>query len=567
MVEGSTVCPDCRRSGLERTPLSTHYLRCIYCDELKALERIEAFARWMRLSRAAQVEVALSSDREAAKREFCVSDEALAELLKEGAELEALTVIGTVNATPDKAVFDRQGSAISFSDALSELVDNSIDAGDRNGIKRVIVRLMVQDGERRVIYNDNAGGMEFGDVQKLLTFASHSERVDSIGHYGVGGKAAIGHFSKNFAVETRHIRASSGYAVHLDAEWFDSKNTDWRFDVRAFGGLKAGETRLIFRDCKDAYESKLPEATSELSRKYGRYLGSNRLEIWLNGKSVPGALQIQFVNGNGAQYALTFPVEIEKTRVAVHLSFWIMKERSSDNSGVFFYLRDRFICRESWDYFDLRVPGRSGTRHEVRSYFRCEIAFDGPVWLLPINAYKNGIGGRLDALQAVSDLWPSVIRPYFSRLVTLWSKGGEIADEMRAKAIGESLAVVLTNDYRSGETEIAAASRPKPPPAFPAQPKTQRETKSLDYDKASTGIATSSRAREEFSAGGAESRGDSGPIVSNGRGSATAAQVSVITLSVASGLRGGEGAIEPLIRLIRSAVTAQGYKILAIEHR
>src|ERR1700691_3549473 len=92
-----------------------------------------------------------------------------------------------IDITPDKSIYHKIGEAnYSISDALAELVDNSIDAANEDGVEIFII-LDKKDG--KIIIEDNGQGMSKEIASKSLVLA-YSKKHDALGEFGLGLKSA-----------------------------------------------------------------------------------------------------------------------------------------------------------------------------------------------------------------------------------------------------------------------------------------------------------------------------------------------------------------------------------------
>lgn len=88
--------------------------------------------------------------------------------------------------------------------ALSELVDNSIDA-EADIINIVIPsKEELKSGKKAIIIQDDGFGMSLYELKKSFSFGSDRDySIDDIGNYGIGMKAAMAYLSQYVTVETK----------------------------------------------------------------------------------------------------------------------------------------------------------------------------------------------------------------------------------------------------------------------------------------------------------------------------------------------------------------------------
>jgi hypothetical protein len=165
-------------------------------------------------------------------------------------------------APPNKEVVLGAWRDLDRSEALLELIDNSIDAWNRRrkqypdkSAPELNVYIDIDSDTGQLTYEDNAGGVP---VEKLvnLVVPGHSDTdalASSIGSYKTGGKKAIFRLATAVNVTTRFWNpAETGdgaVAVHLDEHWLTDVD-EYQFpyfDLKDFGGLQRGQTKYLMQ--------------------------------------------------------------------------------------------------------------------------------------------------------------------------------------------------------------------------------------------------------------------------------------------------------------------------------
>jgi len=163
---------------------------------------------------------------------------------------------------PNKEVVLGAWRDLDRSEALLELIDNSIDAWNRRRAEypeksapELNIYIDVDSDTGQLTYEDNAGGVP---VEKLvnLVVPGHSDTdafAHSIGSYKTGGKKAIFRLAEAVNIATRFWNPAetgdSAVAVHLDERWLTDVNeyTFPYFDLKEYGGLQRGQTRYLMQ--------------------------------------------------------------------------------------------------------------------------------------------------------------------------------------------------------------------------------------------------------------------------------------------------------------------------------
>lgn len=173
----------------------------------------------------------------------------------EGAEKQA-------GAPPNKEVVLGAWRDLDRSEALLELIDNSIDAWKRRrkdypdkSAPELNIYIDIDSDTGQLAYEDNAGGVP---VEKLvnLVVPGHSDTealASSIGSYKTGGKKAIFRLATAVNITTRFWNpAETGdgaVAVHLDEHWLSDVD-EYQFPyfgLKDYGGLQRGQTKYLMQ--------------------------------------------------------------------------------------------------------------------------------------------------------------------------------------------------------------------------------------------------------------------------------------------------------------------------------
>src|ERR1700735_38311 len=192
---------------------------------------------------------------------------------------------------PNKEVVLGAWRDLDRSEALLELIDNSIDAWNRRRAEypaksapELDIYIDVDSDTGQVTYEDNAGGVP---VEKLvnLVVPGHSETdafAHSIGSYKTGGKKAIFRLAAAVNISTRFWNPAetgdSAVSVHLDERWLTDVDeyTFPYFDLKNDGGLQRGQTRYLMQLRPEPIgahwyknPSELEKISSEIKNTYG----------------------------------------------------------------------------------------------------------------------------------------------------------------------------------------------------------------------------------------------------------------------------------------------------------
>src|SRR5437016_275792 len=122
----------------------------------------------------------------------------------------------------------------SVSQAISELVDNSIDARTEGELLTVEIVLVPEKGMIEV--TDDGTGMDEQTAANSIRLA-HSSKVGKLGEFGLGLKTAATSLGKNFQIATTQEGVSEEYILEYDEDrWL--KSGDWtKHDMQIKSGI------------------------------------------------------------------------------------------------------------------------------------------------------------------------------------------------------------------------------------------------------------------------------------------------------------------------------------------
>ena len=181
-------------------------------------------------------------------------------------------------------------------DGIDEMIDNALDATDKNGVIHVVVDK--KGNEVQVL--DNGCGMGYlllKDVMQNATF--HKADGKSIGINGIGLKkfaAIVGNLhgcrlhvltsegDKYVSSATLHISPNDEEIIHPTIEWFENGNlTDNGINI-INGTLKGTIATLTYTEEVDFTD----DVIEQYSIKYAEQIILNKKHIFINGKKLVG---------------------------------------------------------------------------------------------------------------------------------------------------------------------------------------------------------------------------------------------------------------------------------------
>ncbi|MBU1046876.1 ATP-binding protein [Patescibacteria group bacterium] len=187
-------------------------------------------------------------------------------------------IIETIDITPDKSIYHKIGEAnYSISDAIAELVDNSIDASNTEGVE---VFIILDKKNNKIIVEDNGKGMDKKIASKSLVLA-HSNKHDSLGEFGLGLKSACTSLGTHFTLTTTSKNSEEKYYLEYDRDLFLSSN-EWNKYPLLIDKTSKEEhgTKIEISSLKiKLYDALITRLKNDLSKRYGPYIEHNNVVI------------------------------------------------------------------------------------------------------------------------------------------------------------------------------------------------------------------------------------------------------------------------------------------------
>lgn len=186
--------------------------------------------------------------------------------------------IETIDITPDKSIYHKIGEAnYSISDALAELVDNSIDAANDDGVEIYIV---LDKKAEKIVIEDNGKGMDKEKASKSLVLA-HSKKEDALGEFGLGLKSACTSLGKVFSIVSTPSESEERYTLGYDRDKFLISN-DWSHYPITISKAPKNEhgTKIEISNLKiKLYDALITRLKDDLAKRYGPYIEHNNVVI------------------------------------------------------------------------------------------------------------------------------------------------------------------------------------------------------------------------------------------------------------------------------------------------
>jgi len=192
-----------------------------------------------------------------------------------------------INITPDKSIFPKIGqTGYTVAQALSELIDNSIDARD----KSVEVNIKIDKKQGSIIVEDNGLGMNKDIAINSIKLGSSQKKEGELGQFGIGLKAACMSLGKKFTLETSTKGIDEEYIIVFDEDDF-LKNGNWSdFEIKIKSGADKNSafTRIKIEKLKIKFFGTFFDFLKKhLSERFTPFIRNDEVKIKVNGEVIP----------------------------------------------------------------------------------------------------------------------------------------------------------------------------------------------------------------------------------------------------------------------------------------
>lgn len=192
-----------------------------------------------------------------------------------------------IDITPHKSIMCKiSQTGYSIQEAISELIDNSIDARLEN--EKIVINLEIDD--KHILISDTGKGMN-KNVAKDSIRLGYSSKKEKLGEFGLGLKTATSFLGEEFVLKTKQKDSNEEYIIKYNEEewlksgdWFkfpfmiEEKNNDLHGTIVEVSKLKVDITNELLEKIKE-----------ELGRRFAPFILNNEIHLYFNGEecSVP----------------------------------------------------------------------------------------------------------------------------------------------------------------------------------------------------------------------------------------------------------------------------------------
>ena len=200
-----------------------------------------------------------------------------------------------INILPDRSLMPKIGqTGYSVSQAISELVDNSIDARE-DGIA-LTVEIYLDDKKNTIEVSDNGFGMNEQTAANSIKLA-HSGKQNKLGEFGLGLKTAATSLGKKFEIFTTQKNSDEEYILEYDEDkWL--KSGDWtKHEMKIKSGVKKDKSGTTIRisNLRFSIYPNLPgNIKKDLATRFAPFIENGEVEIKVNTKwCIPESVELK----------------------------------------------------------------------------------------------------------------------------------------------------------------------------------------------------------------------------------------------------------------------------------
>src|SRR3989338_371823 len=188
-----------------------------------------------------------------------------------------------VDITPHRSIMLKLGqSGYSISEAIAELIDNSIDASLPD--EKLNINITIDSKE--ITISDNGTGMPKEIASKVLKLGfSTKEKEIKLGKFGLGLKTSCLSLGKTFEIKTSPLKSDEEYIMEFDEdEWM--KSGDWTkhpLKIQKGIGKNKSYTKILIKNIIVKVDKKeLEKLADEFGLRFGPFIETGSVEIKIN---------------------------------------------------------------------------------------------------------------------------------------------------------------------------------------------------------------------------------------------------------------------------------------------
>jgi len=210
-----------------------------------------------------------------------------------------------IDITPHRSILTKiSQTGYSIQEALSELIDNAIDA--RIPEKELLVTVDISKDV--ITVTDNGTGMTEEQAGKSIRLG-FSEKKQQLGEFGLGLKTSTSFLGQGFTLTTSPLGSDQEYTIKYDAdEWLE--HGDWyKYPFVIESGMDANTsgTKVVINKLRIQVTDKLLSSIrEEFGLRFGPFIQNKELQLTFNGEPCPPFVP-NILDGQKTEFEFEFP--------------------------------------------------------------------------------------------------------------------------------------------------------------------------------------------------------------------------------------------------------------------
>lgn len=210
-----------------------------------------------------------------------------------------------IDITPHRSILTKiSQTGYSIQEALSELIDNAIDARILGKVLLVTVDISPDE----IMVSDNGTGMTEEQAGKSIRLG-FSEKKQQLGEFGLGLKTSTSFLGQGFTLTTTSVGSDEQYTIEYDADdWLD--HGDWyKYPLEVEHGIDetlSGTKVVVHKLRIQVTEKLLSSIREEFGLRFGPFIQNNELQLIFNSEACKPFVP-QILDNQKTEFEFEFP--------------------------------------------------------------------------------------------------------------------------------------------------------------------------------------------------------------------------------------------------------------------
>lgn len=253
-----------------------------------------------------------------------------------------------IEILPDRSLMPKIGqTGYSVSQAIAELIDNSIDA--RIEGKLLTVQVVIDPHKKIILIVDDGLGMDEITASNSIRLA-RSSKVNQLGEFGLGLKTACTSLGQKFEIETKQLNSEEEYVLEYDEEqWL--KSGDWNnYEMQVKNSTDKQRSGTVIRVSKlrfKIYPNLAGKIREDLASRFAPFIENGEVQIQVNTKLCdpqPLGLKEDYFPPNGKE---EFRLKLESGNEVYGWRGLLKKGSDKGDYGFRVFRRSRLIMQHA----------------------------------------------------------------------------------------------------------------------------------------------------------------------------------------------------------------------------